>query len=147
LSDNSFTSLGPAAYTGVVIDALRHVLSEEPSVAYALLFGSTARQTSHPFSDVDVAIGTSDGSTIPTFTLGQLTSRLEDAAGRAVHLVVLDEASPGLAYRVFKDGKPLLIRDERAYKFRLARAILEYLDFRPFEEIFTRGVLRASDGR
>lgn len=130
-----------------MIDALRHALSEEPRVAYALLFGSTARQTSHPFSDVDVAIGTSDGSPIPTFTLGQLTSRLEDASGRPVHLVVLDHAPPGLAYRVFKDGKPLLIRDERAFKSRLARAILDYLDFRPFEELFTRGVLRAPDGR
>jgi hypothetical protein len=64
-----------------------------------------------------------------------------------VHLVVLDDAPPGLAYRVFKDGKPLLIRDDRAFKSRLARAILEYLDFRPVEELFTRGVLRASDGR
>ena len=64
-----------------------------------------------------------------------------------MHLVVLNDAPPGLAYRVFKDGTPLVIRDERAFKARLARAILEYLDFRPVEELFTRGVLRASDGR
>jgi hypothetical protein len=55
-----------------------------------------------------------------------------------VHLVVLNDAPPGLTYRIFKDGTPLLIRDAAAYKSRLARAILEYLDFRPVEELFTQ---------
>lgn len=98
-------------------------------------------------SDVDVAIGTTTPPPLSALEIGDLTSRLEAAAGRAVHLVVLNDAPPGLAYRISKDGTPLVIRDAPAFKSRLARAILEYLDFRPVEELFTRGVLRASDGR
>jgi hypothetical protein len=130
-----------------VLDALRRILSDDSRIAYALVFGSTARGTSHALSDVDVAIGTTGDAPLGTLDIGELTSRLEAASGRTVHLVVLNDAPPGLAYRVFKDGIPLLIRDTAAFKSRLARAILEYLDFRPVEELFTRGVLGASDGR
>lgn len=34
--------------------------------------------------------------------IGELGSTLEAAAGRPVHLVLLDEAPPGLSYRVFR---------------------------------------------
>ncbi len=135
------------AYTGLVLDALRRTLSDDSRIAYALVFGSTARGSSHALSDVDVAIGTTGDAPLGALDIGELTSRLEAAAGRAVHLVVLNDAPPGLAYRVFQDGSPFLIRDTAAFKARLARAILEYLDFRPVEELFTRGVLGASDGR
>jgi uncharacterized protein len=134
-------------YTGVVVDALRRTVSDDPRIAYALVFGSAARKTSHVFSDVDVAIGTGGDTPLSTLDIGELTSKLEAAAGRTVHLVVLNDAPPGLAYRIFKNGQPLLVRDTAAFKSRLARAILDYLDFSPVEELFTRGVLRASDGR
>jgi len=58
-----------------------------------------------------------------------------------VDVVVLDEAGPGLAYRVFRDGRLLTVHDEAALKARRARAILEYLDFRPVEDLCANGVL------
>ena len=135
------------AYTDLVIDTLRRSLSDDPRLAYTLVFGSTARGTSHAFSDVDIAIGTAGRAPLHALDIGALTSRLEAAAGRPVHLVVLDDAPPGLAYRVCTDGTPLVIRDAAAFKARLARAILEYLDYQPGEALFTRGVLRASGRR
>jgi hypothetical protein len=59
-------------------------------------------------------------------------------------LVLLNEAPPALAYRVFRDGQVLLDRNHAAFVDRKVRAILEYLDFRPFEDLMTRGVLRAA---
>ena len=75
--------------------------------------------------------------------IGDLVSRLEAVVHRTVDLVILDEAGPGLAYRVFRDGRVLLERDRKAFVERKARAILEYLDFKPVEETFTRAVLGA----
>jgi hypothetical protein len=49
-----------------------------------------------------------------------------------------------LAYRVFRDGQVIFARDRRAMSERKARAILEYLDFRPVEEACARGVLAAA---
>ena len=75
--------------------------------------------------------------------LGALVSRLESAAGRPVDLVLLNEAPPGLAYRIFRDGQILANQDRQAFCERKARAILEYLDFQPIEALCTRGVLTA----
>jgi predicted nucleotidyltransferase len=123
------------------------VLAEDPRIAYALVFGSSARGTMHAGSDVDVAVGTSGPDRLDALAIGGLISRLEEAAGTPVDLVLLDEAPPGLAYRVFRDGQTIFVRDRRALVSRRAAAILEYLDFRPFEEFFTRSVLAADRGR
>jgi predicted nucleotidyltransferase len=127
-----------------MLDALRGALEGDQRIAYALVFGSRARGRSHAESDVDVALGLADGMRPTALELGEIGSRLEAAVGRPVDLVLLDEAPPGLAYRVFRDGQIILERDRRALVDRKARAILEYLDFRPIEELLARGVLAAA---
>ena len=127
------------------MDALRPVLADDPRVAYALLFGSSAHDTAHQDSDLDVAIAFRAGITMDTRALGELVSALESAAGgRRVDLLLIDEAPPSVAYRAFRDGVVLVENDHRALATRKARAILEYLDFRPFEELAARGVLSAA---
>ena len=127
-----------------MLEALRRVLAEDPRIAYALVFGSSARGAAGPYSDVDVAVGLAPGLRLTALELGELASRLEDAAGKPVDLVLLEEAPPGLAYRVFRDGRPILERDRRAMVERKTRAILEYLDFQPIEELCARGALAAA---
>jgi uncharacterized protein len=126
------------------MDAMRAVLAEDPRVAYALLFGSRARGSAHDASDLDLAVGLVGGAPLAPLALGDLISRLEEASGRTVDLLLLDEAPPAIAYRVFRDGRPIVVNDPRALAARKARAVLEYLDFRPLEELATRGVLAAA---
>ncbi len=130
-----------SAYNRLVHEALSRVLAADPRIAYALLFGSNARGTAHAHSDADVAIGLAPGIRLAALEIGALVASLEAAAGRPVDLVLLDEAPPALAYRIFRDGRPLLVRDRAAMVARKADAILEYLDFQPFEEIFVRRIL------
>lgn len=127
-----------------MIDRLEAVLAADPRVAYALVFGSAATGRDRADSDVDVAVGLADGAVLTPLEIGALTARLEEAAGRPVDLILLDEAPPGLAYRVFRDGRPLAVRSESALKARFVKAVLEYLDFQPFEALFTRGALDAA---
>lgn len=130
---------------GGMIDKLRRILEADERVAYALVFGSVARGSAHAGSDVDVAIGFRAGTPLAVAELGELISRLEVATeGRPVDLVLLDEAPPALAYRVFRDGQVIALRDRPAFVDRKARAIMEYLDWKPVEEMFTRGVLAAA---
>lgn len=126
-----------------MIDRLHSVLEADPRIAYAILFGSRGRGSAHDRSDADLAIGLARGERLSATDLGELVSRLEGAARGHVDLVLLDEAGPGLAYRVFRDGRVVFQRDRRALVDRKARAILEYLDFRPVEETFTHAVLAA----
>jgi predicted nucleotidyltransferase len=127
-----------------VIAQLRSVLETDPRIAYARLFGSKGRGTAHDLSDTDLAIRLAPGTKLSTSELGDLLSRLEAAAGGPVDLVLIDDAPLGLAYRVFRDGRIVFERDHRAFVDRKARAILEYLDFRPIEQLFTRAVLEVA---
>ena len=127
-----------------MLDELRRVLASEPGVAYALVFGSAARVSLRPDSDVDVAIELRTGAARDVVTLGTLVARIESAVRRRVDLVLLDEAAPALAYRIFRDGRLLVEHDHDALVSRKARAILEYLDFKPIEELCAAGVLRAA---
>jgi len=130
-----------------MLDALRQSLGDDPRIAYALVFGSTARGTAAEHSDHDIAVGLAKGVHLSTLEIGELIARLESAAGRSVDLVLLDEAPPALAYRVFRDGQVLAARDRDALTARKVRAILEYLDFQPIEALFTRAVLDRRHGR
>jgi predicted nucleotidyltransferase len=129
-----------------MLDGIRRLLQADPRVAFALVFGSEARKAAHAHSDVDIAIGLAGGAGLDALTVGALIAKLQAAAARPVDVVLLDEAPPGLAYRVFRDGEPIVINDRAALGRRLARAVLEYLDFRPVEEQFTRAVLRSRHG-
>jgi predicted nucleotidyltransferase len=131
-----------------VTDALRSSISADPRIAYALVFGSTERGTAGPHSDLDLAIGLAKGVHLSALEIGEIVSRIEAVARTTVDLVILDTAPPGLAYRVFRDGRPLFVRDAAALVDRKARAVLEYLDFQPIEALFERNVLDAgADGR
>jgi predicted nucleotidyltransferase len=127
-----------------MVDALRDALAADSGVAYAILFGSSARGTGHPSSDVDVAVELAIGAERDPRTLGGLVARLESAARRPVDLVLLDEAPAPLAYRIFRDGRLLVERDRAALVARKTRAILDYLDFKPIEDLCAAGVLRAA---
>ena len=76
------------------MEALKGVLEADPGIAYALVFGSTARGTGHSGSDVDVAFALTEGRRPTALELGDLASRLETATGRRVDLVDLTEAHP-----------------------------------------------------
>jgi predicted nucleotidyltransferase len=125
-----------------VFEPLLPALQADRRIQYAIAVGSRARGTGRADSDLDLAIGVAQPLT--TLELGELVSHLESACGHDVDLVVPDEAPPALAYRVFREGVTLLERDREALVRRKARAVLEYLDFKPFEDIVVRGALAAA---
>lgn len=125
------------------MEALRRVVEADPRIGYALVFGSRARGSQHAHSDVDVAVGAAEGRPLTALDLGDIASRLESAAGRPIDLVDLESAPPSLAYRVFRDGQVIFERERQRLVTCRARAVLEYLDFKPVEEQFVKGVLAA----
>jgi len=126
------------------MNAVRKVLAEDPRIGYALVFGSSARGTAHAHSDLDIAVGLESRTRLSALELGDLIARLEHASGRSVDVVVVDEAPPAVAYRVFRDGQVIVEKNHRTLVEQKTRAILEYLDFRPIEALAARGVLAAA---
>lgn len=98
---------------------------------FAILFGSRARGTARPDSDVDVAI--SPAGELSLSDEHALADALERAAGVPVDLVVLDRASPALRWRVARDGIVLCSSPAHAATRFLAATGIEHDSVRELE--------------
>jgi len=150
----------PLENGGPIPDARRSALgarfSAFPEVVAVYLFGSAARGTRGKRSDVDIAVLTraSGGGTSRrgSRSLAEYVQAACDALGTDnVDVVLLRRAPIALRHEVFREGKPLLVRDPEAlYRFRLESS-REYLDTIPlrrtFEEAFFRRVRRSGFAR
>lgn len=121
-------------------DALRDRLSREAAdIVAAYLFGSQARGTEGPRSDVDLAL-LMRGSP-PRTLLGQpfaIADDLTALTNRPVQIIVLNDAPPDLVHRVLRDGVLLLDRDPSArIRFEVA-ARNAYFDLKPFLDRYRR---------
>jgi hypothetical protein len=105
---------------------LSEVLSREPTILVAYLFGSRARGEARAGSDYDVAVLTTSAFSFRDRM--RLAGDLGSAAGRRVDLVHLNHAAPLITYEVVRDGRPLLVRDESALNDFERRAFFRYCD-------------------
>ncbi|MEW6742716.1 MAG: nucleotidyltransferase domain-containing protein [Planctomycetota bacterium] len=113
-----------------VIESAREALATRPRVLLAYLFGSCARGTEGPLSDVDVAVLLSNRSGDDD-ELGEVTDQLERRLGMGhVDVVPLDRAPIPLRYRVVRDGLVLVCRDQVARERLEVDAMRRYLDFK-----------------
>jgi predicted nucleotidyltransferase len=105
----------------------------------AYLFGSVARDTARPSSDVDVAVLLARD---PPATLaglrGDLEADLERALGQPVQLVVLNRAPCDLVHRVLRDGILVLDRNPSGRIRFEVRSRNEYFDLEPFLDRYRR---------
>jgi len=93
-----------------LLSTLRAALRTEPNVRFALLFGSAARGTDAPGSDVDVLVALRDPS---LDRIVQLGAKLTAATGRRVDVVRLEDAQtePSFLAEVVVDGRVLVDRE------------------------------------
>jgi predicted nucleotidyltransferase len=84
-----------------VVAALERALAGRADVRVAVLFGSEARGTAGPGSDVDLAVLGAAHDALDPFALG---AELALAIGREVDVVDLREASIPLTQEIVRDG-------------------------------------------
>lgn len=114
---------------------LREILKGH-GVDLAYLFGSHAKGTIHKFSDLDIAILFDPEA---EKRMEALRLDLANLLGEeAIDLIDLEKAPPRLKYNVVKEGTILLGEDISA-RFE-AKAMQEYFDFKPLEEIYFEGM-------
>ena len=121
---------------------LRDFLSahaEEEGIAAAYLFGSVARGTPRPGSDVDVGILYSEAPPQTLKGLGfRLEGDMEKLLGLPVQLVVLNRAPVDLIFRVLRDGK-LLVERDRSKRVRFeVKSRFDYWDLEPYLRMYRR---------
>jgi len=113
--------------------------SADPEIVAVYLYGSQARGTARPGSDVDLGLLL---RVPPAATLKgvarDLEAALEGNLKRPVQAVVLNRAPADLVHRVLRDGIVVLDRD-RAARIRFeVKSRSEYLDLAPVRRLYRR---------
>ena len=108
------------------------VVSAHDDVTAVYLFGSTARGTARPDSDIDVAVlfDADQPSTLeaPRFVI---EGELERVLGRPIDLVALNDAPVDLRIRILREGRLLLDRRPAARIAFEVRTRNEAFDLEP----------------
>jgi len=116
---------------------------KKQKVILAYLFGSQAKGKIGPLSDIDIAISfgesvqANERFELRLETLGQLTDLFKTDK---IDLVVLNDAPPLLIHRILKEGI-LIFSDNHKKRLEFeVKAVLKYLDWKPYLEKFTAEV-------
>ena len=116
----------------IISAVIQYFAKHAENIVAAYVFGSVARRTSKPSSDVDIAVlfALPPAPTLSGLAL-ETQAELEQLLGRAVQLVILNDAPVDLVHRVLRDGE-LVCESDRAGRvnFEVA-ARREYLDLLP----------------
>ena len=127
--------------TASAVERLRRAfVGCEQGIAAAWLFGSVARGTSRPGSDLDVAVlldPAPERGTCASLRL-DLRAALEARLGREIDLVVLNHAPPDLVHRVLRDGKIVIEADPSTRVRFEVRSRNEYFDLKPYLDEYRR---------
>ena len=120
---------------GQIEDILRAFFAKEPHDACAVyLFGSVARGTSRPTSDVDIGVLLAHPpSGFDGLKLG-LEGSLESALGQRAQVVVMNKAPVDLVHRILRDGRLVCEADHRARVAFEVKVRNEYFDLLPYLE-------------
>lgn len=132
-------ALQPQCYTRVMHDSstasiLQEYFSKQgDGVACVYLFGSRARGTQKPGSDIDVAVLYVQQPPPGLSGLGlELADDLRAVLHAPVDLVVLNSAAPDLTHRVLRDGILVCERDRAARVHFEVDSRRRYFDLLPY---------------
>ena len=110
---------------------LRAVLARHPQVNFAMLFGSLARGTARPDSDLDLAVGAD--RLLHADEIIALISDLAMATGRPVDLIDLAAAGEPLLGQILAHGVRVL-GDSTRHGALLSRHLTDVADFVPLQQ-------------
>ena len=128
----------------VDVEKMIQYLARQPDVVCAYLFGSLAKGTAGPRSDVDVAVVLREG-------LGreemfeqrlQLLVDLDGFSTREVDVVILNTSPLLLQQQALKHGRLIYERDPLARIRFEVRARRLYLDLRPLRDFYRQVLFR-----
>jgi predicted nucleotidyltransferase len=116
---------------------------KKQKVVLAYLFGSQVKGKTGSLSDIDIAISfdekvhADERFDLRLETLGQLVDLFKTDE---VDLVVLNDAPPLLSHRILKEGVLIFSDNEKSRLEFEVKAVLKYLDWKPYLEKFTAEV-------
>jgi len=142
-----------AVETSKDVARITQYFRDRAEVSALYLFGSFSRDRANAESDIDIAV-LIDKSHLKRKNFESIKKQYYTASPsfslRPVDIVILNTAPTFLKYQVLKTGKLLFDRKRKLRTKFTEEAIIEYLDFKPVEDIYldavSRRVRRTSNG-
>lgn len=131
-----------------LLPALSSILSSQPGIANAYLFGSRAKGRERPDSDIDIAVDwasnlEADGKAAAENDLRAAFADALGELGERLDLVDLRAAGSTLGFRIIRDGKLILCRDRRAKVNLEASIARRYDDEAGYRQLFRQAAIAA----
>ena len=127
------------------IEGIISFFKSREEVSALFLFGSAAQSRATKDSDIDLAVLVNE-KRMKRKSYNQLKKEYYNASPsfslRTVDIVILNTAPPYLKHRVLKTSRVLFDRNRKLRVAFTARAIIDYIDFRPVEAIFNKAVAK-----
>ena len=131
------------------IQRVARYFKDRQEVSALYIFGSFAKSNEIPESDIDVAVLINDKKK-GRYTFESLKRTYYAASPklsiRPLDIVLLNTASPFLKHRIIRTGKVIFDRNKRLRKRFIANAIIEYMDYKPIEDICLKAVSQRFKG-
>ena len=99
-------------------------IQKKVNADFILLFGSFAKGTNRPDSDIDLAYFSKEQ--LSSYERFLLTGELAEIAGREVDLVDLKQIDTVFTMQIFSQGIPIYIQDENEFTRQKMRAYSMY---------------------
>ena len=117
-----------------IVKRIQVYLEGRPEIRFAYLFGSWAKGTANPLSDIDVAIYVNEEGIGEGYPYGYTAELIADlmkiARTNRLDLVILNAAPPLLRFQVARYGFPLMFRVAAERDQFLAEAREQYENMR-----------------
>ena len=133
-----------------IIDEARQVFQKFPTIRFAYLFGSYARNPTGPLSDVDMAVYCDPH--VSEQKLERITREAEDGIARALHLSgerpvqiqllnIIQKTHRALEHDIVYNGILIYSADEAARAHYEAQAIHRWIEWLPRQDRFNKATL------
>lgn len=121
------------------IKKIKSLLLPRKEIVLAYLYGSSAKGTSRPYSDVDVAILLDENISVKEGPYGyraeMLAVLMKTLRTNQIDLVILNDAPPFLTFQVVRYGKLLINRSEAKRIDFHVKTIAKYIDVKRLFDI------------
>jgi uncharacterized protein len=127
------------------IERIVHYFRERDEVIALYLFGSSAAKRKTRESDIDIAVLIDDSGSEKKYLERCRKEYYEASPGFSlgpVDIVILNTAPPFLKYQVLKKGRILFDRGKKLRVRFTEKAITEYLDYKPIQDIYLKAVAK-----
>jgi len=109
-------------------------------VIFVYLFGSVAEEKEGVLSDIDIAVYFEERVDYFNEKIKLLGEIMNILKTEAIDIVVLNISPPLISHRIVKYGKLIYSKDEKKRIEYEVRAVLQYLDWKPFLMKYTKEV-------